>query len=185
MFKRKHIPIYLDGVAPAIGKDKDGEEQHETVLTLRIHPFSPELAGELDQFVRSTLWTMTKVDVQEKVRSIVFDLKLPSFAMVFQAAPDASVGWEFPYARLDKGQVTAKKHKDVAGWALTFKVRVPTPDANMLAMLHAGYTRQHFITFEPAEPDLIAAMEAQPEASTHAGKRGGRKSRSSEATDVH
>lgn len=183
MFKRSNIPIYLDSLTPAIGKDKAGDQQNETILGFRIHPFSPELATELDPFVRNALWSIGKVDVQDKVKSIVFELLLPSFAMLWRPAPDATVGTEFPYCRLDKSQVNAKKHKDVAGWALTFKVRIPTPDANILAMLHHGYTRQHFITFSPADADLISAMEATEEEAPPASKKRGGKSR--EATDVH
>jgi hypothetical protein len=185
MFKRKNIGVYLDSIVPAIGKDKGGEETLETILGFRIHPFSPELAAELDPMVRSTLWSIGKVDVQEKVKAITFELKLPSFAILFAAAPDMSHATiEVPYARLDASQVSAKKHKDVAGWALTFKVRIPTPDAESLAKLHYGYTRQHFLTFVPAAPDLIDAMERPADQPPPRAKRE-RKPAAGAATDVH
>lgn len=186
MFKKLNIPVHLDGVEPALGKDKDGEQITETVLAWRIHPFSPELAAELDAMVRNTLWSIGKVDVQEKIKSIQFELKVPAFAIALKAAPDMSHNsLEIPYARLDKNAVVAKKHKDVAGWALTFKTRIPTPDANSLAFLHAGYTRQHWLTFEPAEPDLISAMEGEPAPSSPPPRRRKASSEGKAAPDVH
>lgn len=188
MFKKPNIPIYLDNIVPSIGKDAEGDDRNDCQLTFRLQPFSPELAVELDAAVRNTLWTMGKVEVSEKVKAITFELKQPAFAMAFKMAPDASRNSiELPYAKLESGLVQAKKHKDVAGWALTFKVRIPTPDAGMLAKLHAGYTKQHFITFEPAEPDLIASMEAEPEGEKTPPPRGGRRGGNGKgaSTDVH
>lgn len=189
MFKRKNIGAYLDSIVPAIGKDKSGDEILETVLGFRIHPFSPELAAELDPLVRRTLWSIERVDVQDKVKSISFELKMPGFAIHWNAAPDMTHnGLEIPYARLDAGVVNAKKHKDVSGWAVTFKIRIPTPDADSLAAMHHGYTRQHFLTFVPAAPDLIDAMEAAPEgeqAAAPARKRRGKAAAAEASTDVH
>lgn len=189
MFKKPNIPIYLDDVSPAMGKDKAGDERLDTLLTFRIHPLSPELASELDMAVRNTLWSVGKVEVSEKVKSIVFELKVPAFAMAFKAAPDSSrPSILLPYGRVEGSAITAKKHKDVGGWALTFKARVTTPDAQDLAKLHHGYTKQHFITFEAAAPDLIAAMEAEPDESEEdaapppRGRRGGA---AKGAPDVH
>ena len=160
MFTKPNIPIYLDGIEPAIGKDKDGDEQRDTILSFRIHPVSPELATDLDPFVRAALWTLGNVDPSEKTKAITFELHQPAFSLEFRAAPDTSrVAFAAAYAKLEKSTVHARKHRDVSGWALTFKVRLETPDAKGLATLYAGYTHQHFLTFAPAEPDLISSME--------------------------
>jgi hypothetical protein len=185
LFKRQHIPIYLVGIAPILGKDKQGEQVLETLLDFRIHPITPELATELDPLVRSTLWSLGKVDVQEKVKSITFELGLPAFAIAFRPAPDlAHASIEVPYARLDKGQILAKKHKDVAGWAITYSVRIPTPDAESLALMHHGYSKQHFLTFTPAAPDLIDAMEVPEGQRPPTSNRKGR-GKEAAANDVH
>jgi hypothetical protein len=56
------------------------------------------------------------------------------------------------------------------------------PDEHALALLHNGYRRQHFVTFEPAAPDLIDAMEESPAPPPTGRKRAGG---GKEATDVH
>lgn len=187
MFQRPNIPIYLDGVEPAIGNDQDGDEQLDTQLTFRIHPLHPDLAGELDALVRSTLWTIGKADVSDKVKAITFELKQPGFQILWRATPDSPrASLAIPYAKLEKGIVHAKKHKDVAGWALTFKVRMPTPDADSLAFLHHGYTRQHFLSFQPAAPDLLSVMErTEPEAPKRGPGRPRKERPEMGAADVH
>jgi hypothetical protein len=188
VFKKSNIGIYLDDITPAIGKDKEGDERRDLDLSFRIHPFSPELATELDAVVRSTLWTMGKVEISDKVKTVGFDLKLPAVAILFKAAPDATrVNIEVPYARV--GNIAARKHKGIQGWALTFHAVFPMPDEHALALLHNGYKRQHFITFEAAAPDLIDAMEENPDNGkpltrvfTDKDKKGGK---GKEASDVH
>jgi hypothetical protein len=176
VFRRPNIPVYLDGVEPAMGTDQEGGEQLDTQLHFRIHPLSPELAGELDALVRATLWTIGKNDPSEKVKAITFELKQPGFQIVWRATPDTTrPTLAMPYAQLEKGIVHAKKHKNVAGWALSFRLRIPSPDADTLAFLHHGYTRQHFLTFEAAAPDLLSAMEGTAEGGPSPERR----------TDVH
>lgn len=162
MFQKQNIGIYLDDIQPELGKDKDGDERHDLALKWRIHPLTPELASELDPAVRSVLWSLNKVEISDKVKSVGFELKLPAQAVFIKAAPDASRAHiTIPYARIVA--IEAKKHKSIQGWALTFRATFPMPDEHALALLHHGYKRQHFVTFEPAAPDLIDAMEEQPE----------------------
>ena len=169
MFTKPNIPVYLDMIQPAVGKDKEGDERQDIELTFRIHPISPELAAELDKAVRNMLWKQGNVEASEKVKSVSFDLTVSPQAILFRAAPDASRAHiEIPYARCS--DFKARKHKDVAGWAMTFKAKAPTPGEHELALLHAGYTKQHFLTFEQAAPDLIDAMEEEPEAPAAARK---------------
>lgn len=183
MFKKANIGIYLDNIVPAIGKDKAGDERRDLDVSFRIHPFSPELATELDPVVRGMLWSIGKVEASEKVASVGFDLKLSAQRIMFRAAPDATrVNIDVPYARI-KG-ISARKHKGIAGWALTFHAVFPMPDEHALALLHNGYKRQHFLSFEATAPDLIDAMEQAPEAPP-ARRPPDKKSNGKEASDVH
>jgi hypothetical protein len=187
MFKKQNIGIYLDDIQPEIGKDKDGDERRDLALKFRIHPLTPELASELDPAVRNVLWTLNKVEISDKVKSVGFELKLPAQAIMLKAAPDATrVQVEIPYSRIVA--VEAKKHKSIQGWALTFRATFPMPDEHALALLHNGYRRQHFVTFEPAAPDLIDAMEENPDGKGKPLTRvfGEKKNgKGKEATDVH
>lgn len=187
MFKKANIPVYLDGVSPAIGKDKDGDKRGEVELSFRVHPLTPELAEELDHIVRTSLWKTGSVEISDKVKSVGFDLTERPQSIRFRAAPDATrYNIDIPYAIVSA--FVAKKHKDVTGWALTFKALAPTPSDHELALLHHGYTKQHFLTFEQTEQDLIDAMESDdsPKAPPQPRpKRSGQKPESETPADVH
>jgi hypothetical protein len=162
MFTTPNVPVYLDFIEPATGKNADGDELHMVIATFRIHPLTPELAGEIDKAVRAVLFD-TKGELLARIKSVGFDLTILPQQVEFRSAPDVARPWcTFPYAEISA--IKAAKHKDVSGFALTFKAKAETPDKDQLARLHKNYLKQTFLTVAAADRDLITEMQGAEKA---------------------
>lgn len=58
MFKRTHVAVRIAGMTPEL-MEKDEAEISLVKLSCEVNPLTPELAQELHDFVRSTLFTMS------------------------------------------------------------------------------------------------------------------------------
>lgn len=147
------IGCYLDAIDHRVEKTKDGKETHMVDLTLRVQPFTVELAAALDADVRALLFAMGDALPKKKLKAIHFDLPVPRQALTIQIAPEETIGALHvldveitgPRARVEKG---------VDGFGFVFYASFGPVGRDELEYLVAWHTQQRFVTFAPQEPVL-------------------------------
>jgi hypothetical protein len=156
LFTTGKIPMYCEGITHRLEKRKDSEVK-VVDLTLRVFPFTGQLASALDQdeygFVKRTLFNLNSGDPSVDLRAVEFKPPSERQRMHCFASPDSDVA----SILLDQVKVTklrARGSKDANGWALILVVSFGPLDKTELAFVNEFYTKQQFIRWEAAEPSL-------------------------------
>jgi len=157
------IGCYLDAIDHRVEKTKDGKEIKMVDLTLRVQPFTVELAAALDEDVRALLFTMGDALPKKKLKAIHFELPVPRQALTIQITPEDTIGALHvldveitgPRARLEKG---------VDGFGFVFYASFGPVGRDELAYLVNWHTQQRFVTFTPHEPVLNFKGAAEADA---------------------
>src|SRR4051812_2784066 len=120
LFSVGKIPVYCEGITHRIEKRK-GSDTKVVDLTLKIEPFTPELASALDQaeygFVKRMLFKIGDGSPLGDLRSVEFVPPGDRQLVTCFASPDT----EKPSIAFDQCKVTklrARSQKDAAGWVL-------------------------------------------------------------------
>lgn len=161
-FDQDKVGCYLDDIGHRVEKTSDGKETKMVDLTLRVQPFTPELATSLDPDVRALLFSLNSVEPKPKIKSLEFRLVtkrqvLRVFSLPESAEPqiaffDAEISG--PRARTEKG---------VDGFGFVFYASIGPVSARELEYLCDWHTTQRFVTFEPQAPALdFAGKEDAP-----------------------
>ena len=158
MFKTKFIPMDLQGVTPR-AINGDGEKR-AVDLKFQIRPLTRELATELGDEVRTHLFRLTDGGTRSEVRRIDLTLIALKPQRIDFGPPDSD-GPFLSIAVAKISDVHASKDSETDGFILKFKASFDYPTANELMQLVAGLQRQHFVTLEDAEQNLIDAMEGE------------------------
>ena len=77
LFDVDKVGCYLDAIGHRVEKTKDGKEIKMVDLTLRVQPFTSELAVAFDPDVRALLFNMGDALPRQKLKAIHFALTVP------------------------------------------------------------------------------------------------------------
>lgn len=152
MFNRE-VGVRIANVAPEL-MEKDDAEIALVRLSCEINPLTPDLASELHDFVRGTLYTMSGAEVNGLLGGASFALAIPPQSIAVRMAPDQKK----PSFKIDEakiGGIHAKRSKKSSAWTLGFTVTCAPASEHQLAQIMECYTRTKYLTFAPAEPGLF------------------------------
>jgi hypothetical protein len=166
LFDDDKVGCYLDDIGHRVEKTKDGKENRMIDLTLRVQPLTAELAGSLDADVRALLFTMNEAIPKSKIRAIHFNLSVPRQALTVQVVPESDEG-ALHILDVEISDIRARTEKGVDGYALVFYASFGPVGTNELDFVTRWHTQQRFVTFQPQEPALNFAGDA--DAATPAG----------------
>lgn len=153
MFQRDDVAVRIANVTPEL-MEKDDAEITLVKLACEINPLTPELAQELHDFVRGTLYTMTGAEVNSLLERANFALAIPPQAIEVRMAPDQKKP-SFTIDEAKIGGVHAKRWKKSTAWTLGFTITCAHASEHQLAQIIECYTRTKYLTFAPAEPGLF------------------------------
>lgn len=91
LFDDDRIGCYLDHIDHRVEKTKGGEEVKMLDLTLRVQPFTADLAVSFDPDVRALLFTMSDGEPKPKIKSLEFALTIPRQLMKVHLLPESDV----------------------------------------------------------------------------------------------
>jgi hypothetical protein len=164
--------------------EKDEAEIQLVKLTCEINPLTPELASEVHDFVRGTLFTISGAEVNSLLSTASFSIFVPPQAIAFRSGPDTKK----PAFTIDEAKVTgikAKRSKKSSAWTLEFAVTCSPASEHQLAQICDSYLKSRYLSFSPAEPGLFdetpevkgrgksaAETDAEAEAEAEAGDVG-------------
>jgi hypothetical protein len=151
-FDDDKVGVYLDGIDHRVEKTKDGDEVKMVDLTLRVQPFTPELAGSLDPDVRALLFNLGDAEPKKKLKAIHFDLTVPRQVLTVHLLPELAE--QIAFADVDITGVRARTEKGVDGFGLVFYASFGPASPRDLEYVCDWLTQQRFLTFQPQEPAL-------------------------------
>lgn len=176
-FDDDRVGVFLDGVGLRLEKTKDGEMK-VIDLTLRVQPFTPELAASLDPELRQELFTMTGAEAKKKIAGLSWKMTVPKQHIDVHLLPDEGR----PAICLLDAEITdarVRTEKGVDGFALIFYATIGPVGRDELEYVVNWYTQQRFLTFRQAQETMDFA--GKDDATTDApprkrGKANGRES---------
>jgi hypothetical protein len=154
MFERESVPVRISHITHE-QMERDEAEVPLTKLTCEISPLTPELAGELHDFVRRTLYTQAGVEVNNLLGSAAFNLELLPQTIVLRAAPDQKKA-SFTIDEAKISGIRAKRSKKSTAWTLEFTVTCSPESERQLAQLVESYLKVRYCTFADATPHLFS-----------------------------
>lgn len=136
-----------------------GEKEIQLVdITGEIHPFPRQLAAELDEFVRDTLFTKQDAEMRAKLKGVSFQLPIVPQAIAVRAAPDqAEASYVIDEAKIVS--IKARRSKKSEAWRLAFVVRCSPVSEHQLAQIVEGYLKTRYLSFTNATPSLFDDVE--------------------------
>lgn len=167
------VGLYLDGVNLRLDKGKDHE--HKVIdLTLRVQPFTPELAVRLHPDVRALLFTMGDATPKPLLKSV--ELKLPSLTnqhldCFLLPDEDGAGGFTLTHAEISDPRVRTEKGVD--GYALVFYATIGPVGKDELEFCVGWYTQQRFVTFTEAQANLPLEQKTDEPAAPRRGRKAG------------
>jgi hypothetical protein len=154
VFKRTHVAVRIAGMTPEL-MEKDEAEISLVKLSCEVNPLTPELAQELHDFVRSTLFTMSGAEVNALLSGAKFGgIAIPPQPIAVRMAPDQKKA-SFQIDEAKVSNIHAKRSKKSAAWTLGFDLTCSPASDHQLAQLLECYTRTRYLTFAPAAPGLF------------------------------
>ena len=152
--------VYLDAIDHYVDRESDSETKM-VKLTLRVQPFTPELAGSFDPDVRALLFTLTDGSPKPKIKEVKLALTVPRQMLAIYALPEAESGLVLADCAISGCR--ARTEKGVDGFALIFYVSYGPASPDELEYVCAWHTTQRFITFHPQAPALDFGKHPEPE----------------------
>lgn len=179
MFDTERLPIRFANIQHRTMER--GEKEIALVeITLEINPLKPELAQELDGYVRSTLFTRSDAAVTPKLAGARFNLSpLPQEILVRMAPDQTDESFLIREAKI--GEFSARRSKKSSAWRLVFTATCNPTSEHHLAQIVDSYLKTRYCTFANAQADLFsekgqeerktrraaAAATGEPAAATH------------------
>jgi hypothetical protein len=152
LFDDDSVGCYLDHIDHRVEKTKDGKEVKLVVLTLRVQPFTPELAVSLDPDVRALLFSMSDATPKPKLKEARFNLTVPRQQLAIALLPELAE--QLVLCDCEIGRVRARKERGVDGFGLVFYVSYGPASPRELEYVCDWLTQQRFVTFQPQQPAL-------------------------------
>jgi hypothetical protein len=173
LFDLDRVGCYLDAVGLRLEKTKDNETK-VIDLTLRVQPFTPELAAALHPDVRALLFTMTEATPKPLLKGV--ELKLPNLEKqhldVYLLPEDGQAQITLLHAEITDPRVRTEKGVD--GYALVFYATIGPVGRDELEYVTNWYTQQRFLTFREAQAVMDFAGKPEGETEQASPRRRGR-----------
>lgn len=153
MFSRPEVCVRI----AAINHNQMEQDENKvtlTILTCEVAPLTPELAADLHDFVKRTLYTAQDVEVNGLLGSASFNLGIPPQAVAFRMAPDQKKA-SFVIAEAKIDGIKAKRGKKSTAWTLEFKLTCSPASDHQLAQIIESYLKAKYLTFENATASLF------------------------------
>ena len=169
-FDDDQVGCYLDHIDHRVEKTKDGKEIKMVDLTLRVQPFTPELAVALDPDVRALLFSLGDATPKPKLKAAHFALTVPKQQLTIAMVPELE--GSIVLADCDVSDVRARTEKGVDGFGLVFYVSYGPASPRDLEYVCDWLTQQRFVTFVPQQPalDFVGADAPVEEAPPRRGR---------------
>lgn len=151
--KDREVGVRVSNVTPEL-MEKDEAEISLVKLSCEINPLTAELASELHDFVRGTLYTMSGAEVNSLLGGASFALAIPPQCIAVRMAPDQKKP-SFVIKEAKIGGIHAKRSKKSTSWTLGFTVTCSPASEHQLAQIIEAYCKTKYMSFEPAEPGLF------------------------------
>jgi len=175
-FDSDRVGAYLDAVGLRLEKTKDGE--HKVIdLTLRVQPFTPELAAALHPEVRALLFTLGDGSPKPLLKAV--DLRLPALSkqhLDVHLLPEDSDA-QITLLSAEISSPRARTEKGVDGYAFIFYATIGPVGRDELEYVTNWYTQQRFVTFREAQPSLALEEDDSEPDEDEAKPRRGRRAR--------
>lgn len=155
MFERSNVPVRITNVHP-LNMEKDDAELTLLKIDCAIEPFTAELAKELDNDVRTALYTRTDAEIKRKMTSIGWDLGIPSQRIEMRMAPDQALE-SFTLGEAKVSNLKTTRSGKSTAWRLTFSLTCHPASEHMSAHIIESYMKTRYCNFEATQPDLFSA----------------------------
>ena len=168
------VGVYLDAVGLRLEKTKDTE--HKVIdLTLRVQPFTAELAAALDPDVRALLFNLTDAAPKPKLKAAELKLPVPRQHIDVYLLPSEQSNAHAQITLLDAdiSDPRVRTEKGVDGYALIFYATFGPVGREELEYVVNWYTQQRFLTFRQAQPTLALEDKDTAPAPRHRAKPNG------------
>lgn len=153
MFSRSNVCVRIANIAHR-QMERDEEEIALVELTCEVNPFTPELAGDLHDFVKRSLFTAAGVEVNSLLQSSTFAIEIRPQSVAFRMAPDQRED-SFTLAEAKVGVIKAKRSKKTSTWVLEFTLTCAPASEHQLAQIVECYLKAKYLTFENAVATLF------------------------------
>lgn len=162
-FDQDKVGCYLDGVNLRLEKTKDAE--HKVIdLTLRVQPFSAELAAALHPDVRALLFTMNSATPKPLLKYVGLSLNdVPKQHLDCYLLPEDVDAGAFSLQHAEVTEPRVRTEKGVDGYALIFYATIGPVGRDELEYVTTWYTQQRFVTFREAQGTLALEAAADDE----------------------
>lgn len=172
MFDRENVCVRISNITHE-QMERDETEVPLTKLTCELNPLTPELAGELHDKVKRTLYTAQGAEVDSLVAGVSFSLEILPQSIAVRMAPDQKKA-SFTIDEAKVSGIRAKRSKKSSAWTLEFQLTCSPASEHQLAQLVECYLKAKYFTFAEATPDLFSeSREAERKARRAAGADSG------------
>jgi hypothetical protein len=174
LFDTDRVGCYLDGVNLRLEKTKDNE--HKVIdLTLRVQPFTPELANALHPDVRALLFTMNSATPKPLLKAVALNLAdVPTQHIDAFLLPEETDAAGFTLMDAEIGDLRVRTEKSVDGYALIFYATIGPVGKDELEYVTNWYTQARFLTFREAQATMDFSAKAEGDTEPRAPRRGRR-----------
>jgi hypothetical protein len=156
------VGVYLDGVNLRLEKTKDSEVK-VVDLTLRVQPFTVELATRLHPDVRSLLFSMTDASPRPLLKAVELKIaNIPKQHLDCWLLPDEEVGG-FSLLNVEISDPRVRTEKGVDGYALIVYGTLGPLSAEELEYITNWYAQQRFCVFREAQATMEFNAKAEGE----------------------
>lgn len=151
-FDADAVGVYLDAVTLRLEKTKDSEDK-VIDLTLRVQPFTPDLAVAVHPDVRALLFTLSDATPKPLIKSTELRLASDRQRVTCSLFPEEQ-NPRFIFRHVEISDPRVRTEKGVDGYALIFYATIGPLDRDQLEYIVSWYTEQRFLSFEEEQPAL-------------------------------
>ena len=161
------VGCYLDHIAHRVEKTKGGDEVKMIDLTLRVQPFTPDLAAALDPDVRALLFRLDDAEPKPKIKALDFALTVPRQILRVYPVPEIDNGG-MAFDDVEISDPRARTEKNVDGFALVLYASLGPLTPDQLEFVCEWLTEQRFVAFDPQTPAFDFDADPLDEVEAHA-----------------
>lgn len=137
--------------------EHDEKEIGLVEITFEMNPLTPQLAGELDGYMKSMLFERSSAEASNKLGGATFRLGILPQTIVVRSAPDQTKG-SFTIDEAKIGTFKASRSKKSTAWTLRFTATCRPISKDQLASIVDSYLKTRYCTFADASPDLFSEV---------------------------
>lgn len=166
MFDTPHVPVYVERMGyrwTKVGRDKF----KATELVLRIDPFTPELAGELEH-AKSICFRRNDAEVNPHIDAVSFTFRPKLQTIQVFAEPTLKPSITIAEAKISK--IKVRKPSDGSQWVLVFRATFAEVSGQELLYLKEALFEQRFLSFSDSQGGLFAESEEEARKESPAAK---------------